>query len=38
MTVVTPCQEGNEMELFVAVIVALVGLGLFRYMRTRTTH
>jgi len=26
------------MELFVAVIVALVGLGLFRYMRTRTTH
>jgi hypothetical protein len=39
MTVVTPGpKKGTTMELFIAVIVVIVGLGLFRYMRTRTAH
>jgi hypothetical protein len=31
-------KKGTNMELLVVAIVAIVGLGLFRYMRTRTAH
>jgi hypothetical protein len=31
-------QEGNIMQLLILVIVAIVGVGLFRYLRTRTAH
>jgi hypothetical protein len=31
-------KKGTIMEFLVVGIVAIVGLGLFRYMRTRTAH
>ena len=31
-------KKGTIMELLVAAIVAIVGFGLFRYLRTRTAH
>jgi hypothetical protein len=31
-------KKGPTMELLIVAIVAIVGLGLFRYMRTRTAH
>jgi hypothetical protein len=34
----TGAKKGTTMEILVVAIVAIVGLGLFRYMRTRTAH
>jgi hypothetical protein len=31
-------KKGTIMELLVVAIVAIVGFGLFRYMRTRSAH
>jgi hypothetical protein len=31
-------KKGTIMEFLVVAIVAIVGFGLFRYMRTRTAH
>jgi hypothetical protein len=38
-TVITPGpKEGMIMEFLVVAIVAIVGFGLYRFMRTRTAH
>jgi hypothetical protein len=31
-------KKGTIMEIFIVAIVAIVGFGLFRYLRTRTAH
>jgi hypothetical protein len=31
-------KKGTIMEILILAIVAIVGFGLFRYMRTRTAH
>jgi hypothetical protein len=31
-------KKGTIMEFLVVAIVAIVGVGLFRFLRTRTTH
>jgi hypothetical protein len=38
-TVTTPgAKKGTIMEILVVAILAIVGFGLFRYLRTRTAH
>ena len=37
-TVTTPGPEGTIMELLIVAILAIVGFGLYRYMRTRNAH
>jgi hypothetical protein len=31
-------KEGTIMEILIVAMVAIVGFGLFRYLRTRTAH
>jgi hypothetical protein len=37
-TVITRGQKGTIMEILIVAILAIVGFGLFRYMRTRSAH